>query len=298
MARRSKYSLFTGLAAGLDKGVDRHVAWQQRLAENELAKQRQVTQNQREDDHRKDQLRLDLMNSMRGQSYVDPRTGKTVNTPGTTREVIDQQFPGVLRTGEVAVAPKTSSFNANTGHGDAEKRRYQMQLAAAYEKAAKPFADTVQAYQDARGSYQNAMEALKKGQSSTVYDKNLVLANISSKQGSRISDKDFEIALKQGSVDEQWANMYSMAVKGQMTPQIRDALLKEVKGAVISREKEYKTNVEDQYTKRALSAGIEDTGLVVRPIRPVDWETEFSSEGPKKATHRYNPITRRVEVIK
>ncbi len=181
--------------------------------------------------------------------------------------------PSVPVPADPAKIAKYPTFNDDSTRQDAERRRYQASLSQDYEREAKPFKEASLAYGDARGAYQRAQLASKTGQSSSVADKDLVLAMVSARQGSRISDADFRLASEQGSVDEKVANYYSMAVKGQMTPAIRDQIFKLTRDALVSREKEYKTNVEDHFTRKTqeLVPGL-DPSLVVRKIRPVDWE--------------------------
>lgn len=167
---------------------------------------------------------------------------------------------------------KMPTFEDDSIRMGAEERRAIMGLSDDYEREAKPFKEATLAYGDARSSYQRAKLAKMRGESSTAADKDLVLAMIGARQGSRISDADFRLAMEQGSIDERTANYFKMAVNGQMDDSIRDQIFKLTRDSVVNREREYAENVEKPFTEKAkFMAPGADPKFVVRPVRPADW---------------------------
>ena len=188
-------------------------------------------------------------------------------------------IPGPNLPSKISKAP---TFNDGSVQQGAEERRALMGLSDDYNRDAQPFANTVDAFQEAREAFKRAKLAVTTGQSSSVADKALLFAMVRAQNGSRPTDKDVELAIKQGDLGEQAANWYGLAVRGQMTDKMRSDIFKLTRDAMVSKEKEFKTNVEDEYTRKAkYLAPSADPSLVVTKKRPVDWDqlkSEYDAE--------------------
>ena len=103
-ARRSALAIFGlgNLAKGFQEGMDKRDEFNQKLALLRIAQEEKT----KEEAYKRQQDTLDnrfkAFNMMRGYSYTDPQTGRSITIPGTKQTEIEKQFPDVLLPTETA----------------------------------------------------------------------------------------------------------------------------------------------------------------------------------------------------
>lgn len=273
--KAKKSALFVHGLGGLGRGAQKGLEFGYMIAQNEMERVRAEEKKRLDESQHRDSLRMQAIKQTQDQQYPDPDNPKrTITIKGTSVDSINSAFPGKtpLLPADFQSGAKgrpMSGAGGDASRENAETRREKNFLVNQFEQQSRDFKESVDAYSRAKANYDESTKA-----PNTASDKNLVLNYISAEQGNRITDRDYLLGAQQGTIPQQWQNWYSMAVKGSMTPDVRNQIIGAVRASVRGREQLWKARVENEYTERSQRLGINPKD-VVRNLRPVDWNVEF-----------------------
>lgn len=108
-ARRSALGIFAlgSLAKGFQDARDREDDFNNKLGMMLVQSQIKKLGEQEDKEQQLLENRFKVLNLMRGHSYVDPRSGRTINVSGMPQTEAERQFPGILQSAEtINTGPK------------------------------------------------------------------------------------------------------------------------------------------------------------------------------------------------